>query len=182
MRDVSEASVSLRMTRYQSMSLHPGTLELTKAPRKTIQACRRVKMMALSASGRADVAHVKFQLREERVLRQASFDKLMTNGVGFHCMPLSSSDLARYSRHLALREIGVSGQEKLKAAKVLVVGAGGLGSPSILYLAAAGVGTIGIVDFDKVDISNLQRQILFDSVAVGAPKAEAAGERLRELN
>ena len=97
-------------------------------------------------------------------------------------MSLSPADLARYSRHLALREIGIAGQEKLKAAKVLVIGAGGLGSPSILYLAAAGVGTIGIVDFDKVDISNLQRQVLFDTASVGAPKAQAATERLQALN
>jgi molybdopterin/thiamine biosynthesis adenylyltransferase/rhodanese-related sulfurtransferase len=97
-------------------------------------------------------------------------------------MPLTPSDLARYSRHLALREIGVAGQEKLKAAKVLVIGAGGLGSPSILYLAAAGVGTIGIVDFDKVDVSNLQRQVLFDTASIGEFKAEAAARRLRELN
>jgi len=97
-------------------------------------------------------------------------------------MPLSQSELARYSRHLALREIGIAGQEKLKAAKVLVIGAGGLGSPSILYLAAAGVGTIGIVDFDKVDISNLQRQVLFDTASVGVPKAQAASKRLSELN
>lgn len=97
-------------------------------------------------------------------------------------MPLTPSDLARYSRHLALREIGVAGQEKLKAAKVLVIGAGGLGSPSILYLAAAGVGTIGIVDFDKVDVSNLQRQVLFDTASIGEPKAEAAAKRLRALS
>jgi molybdopterin/thiamine biosynthesis adenylyltransferase/rhodanese-related sulfurtransferase len=97
-------------------------------------------------------------------------------------MSLSPSDLARYSRHLALREIGVAGQEKLKAARVLVIGAGGLGSPSILYLAAAGVGTLGIVDFDKVDVSNLQRQVLFDAASVGEPKAEAAAKRLRALN
>jgi molybdopterin/thiamine biosynthesis adenylyltransferase/rhodanese-related sulfurtransferase len=97
-------------------------------------------------------------------------------------MALTPSDLARYSRHLALREIGVAGQEKLKAAKVLVIGAGGLGSPSILYLAAAGVGTIGIVDFDNVDVSNLQRQVLFDTASVGEPKAEAATKRLRALN
>jgi sulfur-carrier protein adenylyltransferase/sulfurtransferase len=97
-------------------------------------------------------------------------------------MPLNPADLARYSRHLALREIGVAGQEKLKAAKVLVIGAGGLGSPSILYLAAAGVGTIGIVDFDKVDVSNLQRQVLFDTASIGEPKAEAAAMRLRALN
>jgi adenylyltransferase/sulfurtransferase len=97
-------------------------------------------------------------------------------------MTLTPADLARYSRHLSLREIGVAGQEKLKAAKVLVIGAGGLGSPSILYLAAAGVGTIGIVDFDNVDISNLQRQVLFDTASVGEPKAEAASQRLRALN
>jgi adenylyltransferase/sulfurtransferase len=97
-------------------------------------------------------------------------------------MPLSQSELARYSRHLALREIGTVGQEKLKAAKVLVIGAGGLGSPSILYLAAAGVGTIGIVDFDKVDVSNLQRQVLFDTAAIGKPKAESARDRLAGLN
>jgi adenylyltransferase/sulfurtransferase len=97
-------------------------------------------------------------------------------------MTLTPADRARYSRHLALSEIGVAGQEKLKAAKVLVIGAGGLGSPSILYLAAAGVGSIGIVDFDKVDISNLQRQVLFDTASIGEPKAEAAARRLKALN
>ncbi len=97
-------------------------------------------------------------------------------------MSLSVDELARYSRHLSLTEIGVAGQEKLKAAKVLVIGAGGLGSPSILYLAAAGVGTIGIVDFDRVDISNLQRQVLFDTASIGRSKAEAARERLLALN
>jgi adenylyltransferase/sulfurtransferase len=95
---------------------------------------------------------------------------------------LSPADVARYSRHLALHEIGVAGQARLKAAKVLVIGAGGLGSPSLLYLAAAGVGTIGIVDFDVVDISNLQRQLLFDTASVGEPKADAAARRLRALN
>jgi molybdopterin/thiamine biosynthesis adenylyltransferase/rhodanese-related sulfurtransferase len=97
-------------------------------------------------------------------------------------MSLTPADLARYSRHLSLREIGIAGQEKLKAAKVLVIGAGGLGSPAILYLAAAGVGTIGIVDFDKVDVSNLQRQVLFDTASVGQPKGEEATKRLRALN
>jgi sulfur-carrier protein adenylyltransferase/sulfurtransferase len=97
-------------------------------------------------------------------------------------MTLSADELARYSRHLALREIGVAGQEKLKAAKVLVIGAGGLGSPSILYLAAAGIGTLGIVDFDRVDISNLQRQVLFDTHDIGIAKVDAAAERLRALN
>jgi len=95
---------------------------------------------------------------------------------------LSPADLARYSRHLALREIGVHGQEKLKAAKVLLVGAGGLGSPAALYLAASGVGTLGLIDNDRVDVSNLQRQVLYDTQSVGRPKAEVAKERLLGLN
>jgi molybdopterin/thiamine biosynthesis adenylyltransferase/rhodanese-related sulfurtransferase len=95
---------------------------------------------------------------------------------------LSPADLARYSRHLALREIGVQGQEKLKAAKVLLVGAGGLGSPAALYLAASGVGTIGVIDNDRVDVSNLQRQVLYDTQSVGRLKAEVAKERLLALN
>jgi sulfur-carrier protein adenylyltransferase/sulfurtransferase len=95
---------------------------------------------------------------------------------------LSPADLARYSRHLALREIGVQGQEKLKAASVLLVGAGGLGSPAALYLAASGVGTIGVIDNDRVDVSNLQRQVLYDTQSVGRPKADAAKERLLGLN
>lgn len=97
-------------------------------------------------------------------------------------MTLSSAELARYGRHLSLRELGVAGQQKLKAASVLVVGAGGLGSPSLLYLAAAGVGTLGMVDFDKVDISNLQRQVLFDTASVGHSKVDAAKARLLALN
>jgi adenylyltransferase/sulfurtransferase len=95
---------------------------------------------------------------------------------------LTPDDFARYSRHLALREIGVHGQEKLKAARVLIVGAGGLGSPAALYLAASGVGTIGIIDNDKVDVSNLQRQVLYDTHSVGRSKAEVAKERLLALN
>lgn len=95
---------------------------------------------------------------------------------------LTPADLARYSRHLSLREVGVEGQQKLKAAKVLLVGVGGLGSPSALYLAASGVGTIGVIDSDKVDVSNLQRQVLYDTDSVGRPKAEAAKERLLALN
>jgi adenylyltransferase/sulfurtransferase len=97
-------------------------------------------------------------------------------------MSLSRAEQARYQRHLSLREIGMAGQEKLKAARVLVVGAGGLGSPASLYLAAAGVGTLGVVDCDRVDLSNLQRQILFDSASLSRPKADAARERLAALN
>ena len=95
---------------------------------------------------------------------------------------LTSADCERYSRHLVLREIGVAGQEKLKAARVLVIGAGGLGSPSALYLAASGVGTIGVIDFDNVEVSNLQRQVIYDSASVGIPKALAARQRLLALN
>jgi adenylyltransferase/sulfurtransferase len=95
---------------------------------------------------------------------------------------LTPADRERYSRHLVLREIGVAGQEKLKAARVLVIGAGGLGSPSALYLAASGVGTIGVIDFDSVDVSNLQRQVIYDTASVGTPKATAARARLLSLN
>ena len=97
-------------------------------------------------------------------------------------MTLSASERERYSRHLLLAEIGASGQEKLKAARVLIVGAGGLGSPASLYLAAGGIGTLGIVDHDRVDLSNLQRQLLFDTSSVGASKALSAQARLHALN
>ena len=94
----------------------------------------------------------------------------------------SKEELARYDRHLALPSFGLAAQQKLKAAKVLVVGSGGLGSPLLLYLAAAGVGTIGIVDFDVVDDSNLQRQVLYGQKDVGKAKVEAAKNRLESLN
>jgi len=97
-------------------------------------------------------------------------------------MALSPAERERYSRHLLLPEIGAAGQEKLKAARVLVIGAGGLGSPASLYLAAAGVGTLGVVDHDRVELSNLQRQLLFDTAGVGASKAQAARARLLALN
>ncbi|HEU5217677.1 MAG TPA: molybdopterin-synthase adenylyltransferase MoeB [Gemmatimonadales bacterium] len=97
-------------------------------------------------------------------------------------MSLSPSELIRYARHLTLAEVGAAGQERLKAARVLLVGAGGLGSPAALYLAAAGVGTIGIVDADLVELSNLQRQVLHGTGTVGRPKAESARERLLDLN
>ena len=95
---------------------------------------------------------------------------------------LSSDDLARYSRHLLLPELKAEGQRRIKAARVLCLGAGGLGSPAALYLAAAGVGTIGLVDFDRVDISNLQRQVLYGTKDVGRPKLEAARERIHHIN
>jgi len=96
--------------------------------------------------------------------------------------PLSPADLQRYSRHLKLAEIGPAGQQRLKDARVLLIGAGGLGSPAALYLAAAGVGTLGLVDCDVVDESNLQRQVLFDTASIGAPKSTVARTRLEALN
>lgn len=96
--------------------------------------------------------------------------------------PLSRAELARYSRHLQLDEIGIGGQQRLAAGRVLVIGAGGLGSPAALYLAAAGVGTIGIADFDRVAEHNLQRQLLHDDESVGQPKVASAARRLRATN
>jgi molybdopterin/thiamine biosynthesis adenylyltransferase/rhodanese-related sulfurtransferase len=96
--------------------------------------------------------------------------------------PLSRDEIARYSRHLLLPEVSAAGQSRLKAGSVLVVGAGGLGSPAALYLAAAGVGRIGLADFDAVDVSNLQRQVLYETSDVGRPKVDVARERLTALN
>jgi molybdopterin-synthase adenylyltransferase len=97
-------------------------------------------------------------------------------------MTLDATQKARYARHIALDEVGEEGQAALLNARVLVVGAGGLGSPALLYLAAAGVGTLGIVDFDTVDLSNLQRQIVHGEETIGEPKVKSAAERLAELN
>src|SRR5687768_4692007 len=94
---------------------------------------------------------------------------------------LSGEELARYSRHLILPEVGLEGQKKLKAARVLTIGTGGLGSPLGLYLAAAGIGTLGVVDFDVVDESNLQRQIIHGTKDIGRPKIASARDRLQEI-
>ena len=95
---------------------------------------------------------------------------------------LTVDEVRRYSRHLIIPDVGMTGQKRLKNAKVLVVGAGGLGSPALLYLAAAGVGTLGIVDFDVVDESNLQRQIIHGQSDIGKPKAVSAKESIQEAN
>jgi molybdopterin/thiamine biosynthesis adenylyltransferase/rhodanese-related sulfurtransferase len=95
---------------------------------------------------------------------------------------LSNDEILRYSRHLILPEVGLEGQRRLKAARVLLVGAGGLGSPAALYLAAAGVGTLGLVDFDVVDLTNLQRQVLHGTRDVGRPKLASARDRIRDIN
>src|SRR4051812_8290077 len=94
---------------------------------------------------------------------------------------LTKEEVARYSRHLIIPDVGVDGQKRLKNAKVLVVGAGGLGSPALLYLAAAGVGTLGVVDFDVVDESNLQRQVIHGQSDIGRSKAESARDSVREI-
>src|ERR1035441_5162933 len=95
---------------------------------------------------------------------------------------LSNDEILRYSRHLIMPEVGMEGQQKLKAAKVLCIGAGGLGSPLALYLTAAGVGTLGIVDFDVVDYTNLQRQILHTTADVGRRKLDSAADKLKAIN
>jgi len=95
---------------------------------------------------------------------------------------LSRDEVARYSRHLIIPDVGTTGQRRLKNARVLVIGAGGLGSPTLMYLAAAGIGTIGIVDFDVVDESNLQRQVIHGTADVGRSKAQSARESIREIN
>ena len=101
----------------------------------------------------------------------------MTDAIG-----LSRDELQRYSRHLLLPEVGSAGQQRLKASRVLLIGAGGLGAPTALYLAAAGVGTIGIVDFDAVELSNLQRQVIHGTRDVGRPKIASARDRLADVN
>src|SRR6266446_1583152 len=112
-----------------------------------------------------------------RDVRESIIDAERTSGE-----QLSAAELQRYSRHLIMPEVTVEGQKRLKAARVLCIGAGGLGSPCSLYLAAAGIGTLGIVDFDRVDLTNLQRQILHTTADVGRSKVESAVDHLRQLN
>src|SRR5262245_44810382 len=97
-------------------------------------------------------------------------------------MELSADELRRYSRHLTLPEVGLDGQKKIRATSVLCIGAGGLGSPLTMYLAAAGIGKLGIVDFDAVDATNLQRQLLHGTADVGRAKTESARDTLQRLN
>src|SRR6266567_2002658 len=97
-------------------------------------------------------------------------------------MQLTNEEIRRYSRHLILPEVGLAGQKKICSSSVLCIGAGGLGSPIAMYLAAAGVGRLGVVDFDTVDFSNLQRQIIHGTEDVGRPKGESARETIRSIN
>src|SRR6201991_4809099 len=107
---------------------------------------------------------------------------VLESEVGQALPELSNEEIARYSRHLIMPEVGMEGQKRLKAASVLMIGTGGLGAPLGMYLAAAGVGTLGIVDFDVVDESNLQRQIIHGTKDVGRPKIASAKDRLQDIN
>src|SRR6266403_3530618 len=97
-------------------------------------------------------------------------------------MQLNNDEIRRYSRHLILPEVGLSGQKKIRGTSVLCIGAGGLGSPIAMYLAAAGIGKLGILDFDSVDFSNLQRQIIHGTEDVGRPKTQSAKETIHRIN
>ena len=97
-------------------------------------------------------------------------------------MAFTNEQLERYSRHIILKDVGVKGQKKLLEGKVLIIGAGGLGAPAAMYLAAAGVGTIGIADADNVDLSNLQRQVIHTTPDIGKPKVESAKETMQAIN
>ena len=125
-------------------------------------------------------------LQEEETIIQPnsviSIIPAIAGGSGIEEINFTKEELARYNRHIIIPDLGIEAQKKLKAAKVLVIGSGGLGSPLLLYLAAAGVGTLGIVDLDVVDDSNLQRQVLFGVQDIGTPKVEAAKIRLKQLN
>ena len=133
---------------------------------------------------------VNIFIEGEDIRQRGNMDAEVVDGSDVRIIPsiaggsinLLPEEFIRYSRHLSLPEVGIEGQKKIKAAKVLVVGAGGLGSPVSLYLAAAGVGTIGMVDFDVVDESNLQRQVIFGMEQIGKSKLKSAEERLKNLN
>jgi sulfur-carrier protein adenylyltransferase/sulfurtransferase len=110
------------------------------------------------------------------------YSAVAIGSIGLMVMELNNDELRRYARHLILPEVGLAGQRKIRAASVLCVGAGGLGSPIAMYLAAAGIGKLGIVDFDAVELSNLQRQVLHGTEDVGRPKTESAAETIHRLN
>jgi molybdopterin/thiamine biosynthesis adenylyltransferase len=114
---------------------------------------------------------------------QGGFQRWAQSGLGVvKDSPLGSEQIQRYSRHFLLPQVGEKGQRKLLRSKVLLIGAGGLGSPTALYLAAAGVGTMGLMDGDVVDVSNLQRQVLHTTASVGRPKVDSGAETLQALN
>jgi adenylyltransferase/sulfurtransferase len=153
---------------------------------ETLLADKNVPVIVYCAGGIRSLAAAKL-LREKGYARVFSMAKGI-NGwkeAGHRIASdseLTQEQLTRYSRHLLLREVGEEGQVKLLKARVLLIGAGGLGCPAALYLAAAGVGTLGIIDSDKVDLTNLQRQVLHGTADVGRPKTESAKETIRRIN
>lgn len=134
--------------------------------------------------------YVTVQVNGDFIDREDYTSRLVADGdeveflyfMGGGSLNFTNEQLERYSRHIILKDVGVKGQQKLLAAKVLIIGAGGLGSPAAMYLAAAGVGTLGLVDFDEVDLSNLQRQIIHTTKDVGKAKVESARETIAALN
>jgi len=126
-----------------------------------------------------DVRHLQ---GEDTPVKEQDLVSIVPSVAGGEAVELTRAEMGRYSRHIALPEVGLDGQRRLKAARVLIVGAGGLGAPSSLYLAAAGIGTIGLIDFDVVDVTNLQRQVIYREDDVGQSKTAAAARELKRLN
>src|SRR5829696_1249525 len=137
-----------------------------------------------SGEKKMPVAIFSLEMSKEQLVQRliSQTTRIPTQALRSGALELSNEEIARYSRHLIMPEVALEGQKQLKAAKVLTVGTGGLGSPLALYLAAAGVGTIGIVDFDVVDESNLQRQIIHGTSDVGRPKVQSAYEKIKDIN
>src|ERR1700675_1086019 len=147
--------------------------------------CRRIRRACAKATSSASCLRSQAARAfnpEENFSMATKTGVTPTPPAGNPPVTLSKEEVLRYSRHLIMPEVGMEGQLKLKAAKVLCIGTGGLGAPLGLYLAAAGVGRLGLVDFDSVDLTNLQRQILFSTTDVGRPKIETAADRLRTMN
>src|ERR1700675_2226377 len=147
--------------------------------------CRRIRRACAKATSSASCLRSQAARAfnpEENFSMATKTGVTPTPPAGNPPVTLSKEEVLRYSRHLIMPEVGMEGQLKLKAAKVLCIGTGGLGAPLGLYLAAAGVGRLGLVDSDSVDLTNLQRQILFSTTDVGRPKIEAAADRLRTMN
>src|SRR5579872_1529281 len=154
--------------------------------RRTRPACAKATRLASSHPSRAAAAS-NWHRANENSRRSSMATKPDVAGApaqshGRPAVALSKEEILRYSRHLIMPEVGMDGQLKLKQAKVLCIGTGGLGAPLGLYLAAAGVGRLGLIDFDRVDFTNLQRQVLFSTSDVGRPKIEAAADRLSKMN
>src|SRR5580693_4732331 len=151
---------------------------------KTSVTCKKIRRNFATATSSASCRRLLAAHTSNREnFAMATKSEIAANQApGTAPVSLSKEEILRYSRHLIMPEVGMEGQLKLKQAKVLCIGTGGLGAPLGLYLAAAGVGRIGLVDFDTVDSTNLQRQILFGTKDVGRPKIAAASDRLRDLN